>query len=231
MRLDFTVTKSSLLPPNSTICPRNGPKRRQKAPKSAPCAPTPRNQERAVSWATWLKSEFRGHLVHPRAPTFCGFQVSESPNKPPRPPYQWSLGGAGGQPGPRTAGANGGSTRVPGAKTIIFSKVVPGPLGMLKQVFLGRFEPVVARFGPWNIPKCLENGPLWDQQWVKNGSKTWFSKNDPRPFMMLKQVVLAHFEPVATRFGLWNIPKCLESGPFLGRKMGQKWVKKAFFQK
>ena len=27
---------------------------------------------------------------------------------------------------------------------------------MLKQVFLGRFEPVVARFGPYKIPKCLE---------------------------------------------------------------------------
>ena len=201
VRLDFTVTKSSLLPPNSTICPRNGQKRRQKAPKSAPCAPTPRNQERAVSWATWLKSEFRGHLVHPQPPTFCGFQASESPNEPPRPLYQWSLGGASGHPSLRTAGANGGSTRVPGAKKIVFPKVVPRPLGMLKQVFLGRFEPVVARFGPWKIPKCLENGPFWDQQWVKNRSKTRFSKNDPGPFMMLKQVVLAHFEPVATGFG------------------------------
>ena len=34
--------------------------------------------------------------------------------------------------------------------------------------------------------------------------------------MMLRQVVLAHFEPVVTCFGPWNIPKCLE--------MGQKWV-------
>ena len=73
-------------------------------------------------------------------------------------------------------GASGGSTRVRSAKKIIFSKVVPRPLGMLKQVFFGRFEPVVARFGPWKIPKCLENGPFWDQKWVKNGSKTRFSK-------------------------------------------------------
>ena len=112
VRLDFTVSKSPLPPFNSTICPRNGPKRHQKAPKSAQCAPTPRNQARAVSWATWLKSEFRGHLVHLQPPTFCGFQASESPNKPPRPPYQWSLGGARGQPGPCTVWANGGSTRV-----------------------------------------------------------------------------------------------------------------------
>ena len=67
------------------------------------------------------------------------------------------------------AGANGGSTRVPGAKKIIFSKVVPGPLGMLKHVFLARFEPVVACFGPRKIPKCLENGPFQDRKWVKNG--------------------------------------------------------------
>ena len=109
----------------------------------------------------------------------------------------------------------------PGQKKVIFSKVVPRPLGMLKQVFLGRFEPMVARFGPWKIPKCLENGPFRDQQCVKNGSKTLFCKNDPGPFMMLKQVVLAHFEPVATGFGSWKIPKCLENGPF----WDQKWVK------
>ena len=188
------------MPSNSTICPRNGPKRRQKAPKPAPCAEAPRNQERAVSWATWPKIRFRGHLVHPQPPTFCGFQASELPNETRRPPYYWSLGAAGRPSSPRTVGAKAGSTRVPGAKKIIFSKVVPRPLGMLKQVFLGRFEPVVARFWPWKIPKCLGNEPFWDQKWVKNGSKTRFSKSDPGPFMMLKQVFLARFEPVSTEF-------------------------------
>ena len=51
---------------------------------------------------------------------------------------------------------------------------------MVKQVFLARFEPVVTRFGPWKIPKWLENGPFWDQKWVQNGSKTRFSKSDPK---------------------------------------------------
>ena len=124
-------------------------------------------------------SNYRGHLVHPQPPTFCAFQASDSTNETPRPPYQWSLGAAGGQPGPRTFGANGGSTRVPGAKKNIFSKVVPRPLGMLKQVFLAGFEPVMTRFGPRKIPKCLENGPFWDQKWAKNGSKTHFSKSVP----------------------------------------------------
>ena len=47
---------------------------------------------------------------------------------------------------------------------------------MLKQVFLGRFEPLVARYGPWRIPKCLENGPLWDQKRAKMGQKRIFPK-------------------------------------------------------
>ena len=119
-------------------------------------------------------------------------------------------------------GSNGGSTGVPGAKKIIVSKIVPKPFGMLKQVFLARFEPVVTRFGPWKIPKCLENGPFWDQKWAKKGSKTRFSKNDLGPFGMLKQVFLARFEPVVTRFGPWKIPKCLEKGPL----WVQKWAKK-----
>ena len=129
------------------------------------------------------------------------------------------------QPEGRPAHAQWGPTvgppGSPGRKKMIFSKVVPRPLGMLKQVFLGHFEPVVARFGPWKIPKCLETGQFWDQKWVKNGSKTRFSESDPGPFMMLKQVVLARFEPVATGFRSWKLLKCLENGPF----WDQKWVK------
>ena len=94
---------------------------------------------------------------------------------------------------------------------------------MLKQVFLARFEPVVARFGAWKIPKCLENGPFRDQNGVKNGSKMHFSKSDPGPFVMLKQVFLAHFEPMVTRFGPWKVPKCPENGLL----WDQKWVKNA----
>ena len=104
---------------------------------------------------------------------------------------------------------------------MIFFKVVPTPLGMLKQVVLARFEPVVARYGPRKVPKCLENGPFWDQKGVKNGSKTRFPKSDPGPFGILKQVFLTHFEPVVPRFGPWKIPKCLEKGLV----QHQKWVK------
>ena len=73
------------------------------------------------------------------------------------------------------------------------------------------------RFGPLKIPKCLEKGPVQDPKCVKNGSKMHFSKRDPVPFGMLKQVFLAHFEPEITRFGPWKIPKYLENGPLWDR--------------
>ena len=53
-----------------------------------------------------------------------------------------------------------------------FLKNDPRPCATLKQVFLDRFELVVAHVGPPKIPKCLENGLFWDQKkgkkWVKN---------------------------------------------------------------
>ena len=70
------------------------------------------------------------------------------------------------------------------------------PCATLKQVFLDCFELVVAHFGPPKIPKCLENALFWDQKWVKNGSKTHFSKPHPRPFGVHKRVKPAHFEPI-----------------------------------
>ena len=57
-----------------------------------------------------------------------------------------------------------------------------------------------------------------------------FLNNDPRPCATLKHVVLDHFELVVAHFGPPKIPKCLENGLSLGPKMGQKWVKNAFFQ-
>ena len=42
---------------------------------------------------------------------------------------------------------------------------------MLQQVILARFEHVVTHFGPVKTLQVLENGPIWDPKWVKNGSK------------------------------------------------------------
>ena len=68
-------------------------------------------------------------------------------------------------------GANGGSARDPGPKKMVFSKIVPRPLGMLQQVFLDHFEHMVTCFGAWKTPKCLQMavfGPEISQKRVKN---------------------------------------------------------------
>ena len=69
-----------------------------------------------------------------------------------------------------------------------FLKNDPRPRATLKLVFLDCFELVVAHFVPPKIPKCLENGLFWDPKWVKNGSKTHFSKTHRRPFGVHKRV-------------------------------------------
>ena len=209
-------------------------KRPKKAPKSPKicgmCTNTPKPRTGRILGYVAQDGIWRAPSP-PATPHFLWFlslRIAQRDTQTPVPLVTWCSRRAG-QPT-----HSWGPTRVhqgPQEEKIIFSKVFPRPLGMLKQVFLGRLEPLVPHFGRWKIPKCLENGPFWDQQWIKNGAKTRFSKNDPGPFMMLKQVVLAHFEPVATRFGSWNIPKNLEMGLFWDQKMGQKWVKTAFFQK
>ena len=75
-----------------------------------------------------------------------------------------------------SGGCQNGSTRSTGCKKKTFCNNDLGHHGMPKQVFLARFELVVARFGPPEMPKCLEIGLFCNQKWVKNGSKMCFSK-------------------------------------------------------
>ena len=177
VRLDLLATKGLLLPSNSTICPRNSPKRRQKALEAAQCAPAPQNQEQAVSWATWLKSDFRGHLVHPQPPTFGGFQASEWPNETRRPPYQWSLGAAGGPASPRTVGATGGSTRVPKAKKNHFFQSSSWTTGDAQTTLFGPFlSPSWRVLGHGKFPNALKMGRFGTNNGSKMGQKRVFRK-------------------------------------------------------
>ena len=41
---------------------------------------------------------------------------------------------------------------------------MPPRHAMPKQAVLAHSEPVLARFGPSKVPKCLQNGPIWDQK-------------------------------------------------------------------
>ena len=66
----------------------------------------------------------------------------------------------------------------------------PRPCTTIKQVFLARFELVVAHFGPLKIPKCLENGTknFGTKNGSKMGQKHMFSKLHPRPFGVHQRV-------------------------------------------
>ena len=161
----------------------------------------------------WFKKQFRGHPVHLQPPTFCGFHPLELPNKTPGPPYHWSVRGARGQLDPHTVRANSGSSGA-GRKKNDFSKFVPRPLGMLKQVFLARFEPVVTNFSLRKTQNALKMGSFG----TKDVSKTCFPKSDRGPFGVNKQVKRAHFEPILSHSSPSKVPKNLENGPFCVQK-------------
>ena len=145
-----------------------------------------------------------------------------------------------------------------------FCKSYHGLFGMLKQVCLAHFEPVVTHFGLRKIPKCFENVRSLDRKWVNNGSKkpflqksTWtpcdaqtsvfspcwafvgpthghltgqnfFSQNCPRPFGMLPQMLLAHFQPVVMHIRPQQTLKCFENGSFCDQKCVKNRSKKHF---
>ena len=76
-----------------------------------------------------------------------------------------------------------------------FSEDTLGFFELHKQVKWSQFEPMLNTFGPSQGRKGLENGPIWDHKWLKNGSKPWVSKNDPSPVVVPKRMNTAHFEP------------------------------------
>ena len=80
-----------------------------------------------------------------------------------------------------------------------FSKDTFGLFGLHKQVEWSHFEPMWSYFGPSQGREGLENGPIWDHKWLKNGSKPWFPKNDPSLVVVPKRMNIAHFKPPLSR--------------------------------
>ena len=79
VRLDCPVTNSSFMPFDSTIW--------RSAPKMAAIGPEWGKPRTARSWPTLVKSEFRGHLVHPELPTFPTLRSTQPNVNPPPPPF------------------------------------------------------------------------------------------------------------------------------------------------
>ena len=154
-------------------------KRPKKAPRSSKCR-QPQTKNRPYLWLQGSKCDSEGTYSTRNPPRFCGFHPSEFPKRTPRPQYLGPLGCRKLQAQAQTGGCPNGSTGSSRGKKMTFLKNDPRPFVTLKQVVLYCFELVVAHFGPPKIPKCLENGLFWNQNWVKNGSKTHFSKPHPR---------------------------------------------------
>ena len=107
-------------------------------------------------------------------------------------------------------------------KNRIFSKMILDHMACQNKCFWGVVGSWWPPFDPPKLPKCLENGLFFGtKKWLQSGSKMCFSKNEPRPFGVHKQVKCAPFEPIASHFGPSKVTKCLENGLFCD----EKWVK------
>ena len=137
VRLDFLVTKSPLLPSTSRICPRNGPKMAKNGPEYAQLVSNSPETKNCPYLGLVATIPIARAPSPPATPKFCDFQASESPNETPRPPYQWSCGGAIGQLGPRTMGATPlvGPPGSPGRKRRFFPKLFVDHLGCSNKYF------------------------------------------------------------------------------------------------
>ena len=160
------VTNSPLLPSNSTICPRNGPKMAENGPDCAQFVSNSPNMENGLYLGLRGSNPNSEGTYSTRNPPLL--VVSKPRNRPTRhldPRTSGHLVEPEGSAARARWGPTVGPKGSPGRKKSFFLKL---PLGMPEQVFSACFEPVVTRFGPWKMPKCLENGLFWDQKWVKN---------------------------------------------------------------
>ena len=77
-------------------------------------------QNQTVSCATWLKTRFRAHPIHPQPPTFGGFHPSKVPYLTPRCHYLGPKGSSKLQEVAQRGGCQNGSTRSTTCKKITF---------------------------------------------------------------------------------------------------------------
>ena len=82
---------------------------------------------------------------------------------------------------------------------MFFSIHIFGLFGVHKQVEWAHFERVWSNNGPSQDRKIIESGQIWDHKWLKNGSKQWFSNNDPSPVVVPEWMNAGDFEPLLGR--------------------------------
>ena len=84
-------------------------------------------------------------------------------------------------------------------------------------------QDVAANKTPTACQIALKRGCGESRNVTKMGQKTHFSKGDPGSFGMLKQVLLAHFEPAVMRFGRRKPQNAFKRGAFAEKKITQKY--------
>ena len=154
-------------------------KRPKKAPKS------PRNCAMCTSTSKPRTRRILGYVAQIR--------ISRAPSPPATPHFLWfpslriptrhvDRGTSGhlvqpeGRPAHAQCGQTVGPLGSPGRKKSFFPKLFLDHLGCSNTSFWAILEPVVARFGPWKIPKCLENGLFGTKNGSKMGQKRVFPK-------------------------------------------------------
>ena len=118
-------------------------------------------------------------------------------------------------------GAKVGQQGPPSAKKMTFFKNDLGPHEMPEQLFLARLELMVARFGPPKIPKCPENGLIWEEKGV-------FAKMILDDFGCLNKRNKPILSPLQAILAPPKSPNGLKVGCFVtknGSKMGQNGSK------
>ena len=91
--LDFLVSKTPLIPPNSTVCPINIPNSRQKAPKFPQISRTqPQTKNGQYLGLRGSKNDSQSAYTNRIPPLFCGFHPPKWLKRTPRPPYQCPFG-------------------------------------------------------------------------------------------------------------------------------------------
>ena len=81
----------------------------------------------------------------------------------------------------------------------VFPKILLDYLGCTNKWNEPMLSPCGAILPPLKAERALKIRPIWDDKWLKNRSKPWFSKTDPILVVLHKRMNIAHSGPLLSR--------------------------------
>ena len=226
VRLDCPVTKSTLVPPMSTICPRNGPKVAKNGP-NVRClsqrGPKPRTG-RILGYVA--QNQIPKAPSPPATPQFLLFSKPQNhPTRRLEPRTSGHLvqreGSLAGAPLGPTVGPPGS----PGRKKRFFSKLFLDHWGCSKQCFWAVLSPWWRILGHGKSQNSSKMGRSMTKNGSKMGQKRNFPKVIPDHLGCSSNCFLAILSPWWRVLGHGKSQNALKMGCFMtknGSKMGQK---------